>query len=152
MAAQTYSFLDVHAAIAGPGGGFSLNNGAAEEGISVAFNEDKNTMLTGADGQTMHSLKATKSGRISVRLLKTSPVNAQLTALYNFQSGSSSTWGQNTMTVVDVARGDIYTCQNVAFKKHPDNVYGKEGNMLVWDFDVGVMDPLLGTGTPSIAG
>ena len=88
----TYSFLDVTASIAGPGGNFSLGNGSgnSEEGITVTMTEDKNTMTIGADGSAMHSLHAGKSGTVSVRLLKTSPVNKQLMTLYNYQTTARS--------------------------------------------------------------
>src|SRR5882724_1438268 len=96
---QTYSFLDTVMAINGPGGAFSIRDGAAKEGFTVDFTEDKNTMTVGADGEAMHSLKATKGGTITLRLLKTSPTNALLGALYNFQTASSATHGQNTIVI-----------------------------------------------------
>lgn len=150
MPTQTYSFADVHMAITGPGGALSLTNGTAEEGITVEYVDDKNNMTIGASGETMHSLRMSKAGRATLRLLKTSQLNALLTALYNFQSQSGATWGQNTITLSDIARGDVYTFQNCAFRKFPDNTYAKDGGVLVWAFDVGVMDPLLGQGSPSI--
>lgn len=148
--AQTYSFLDVHVAINGPGGAFSIRDGAAKEGVTTDMVEDKNTMTIGAAGDAMHSLKATKAGHITLRLLKTSPVNFLLAALYNFQSSSAATWGQNTIVLSDIARGDVYTCQQAAFKKFPNNSYAEEGGTIEWEFDVAVMDPLLGIGTPAI--
>ena len=49
---NTYSFLDVNAGIVGPGGAFSLGNGAgvSDEGITVAASEDIGAMTIGADG------------------------------------------------------------------------------------------------------
>ena len=145
---STYSFLDVNASISGPGGSFRLGSGtgAAEEGITVAMTEEKNTMTVGADGKVMHSLHAGKSGKVTVRLLKTSPVNAQLSQLYQLQAQSSAVWGVNTMTVNDVARGDVVSCRDVAFAKHPDLVYAKDGNVNEWEFMAGYIDQLLGSG------
>lgn len=93
---STYSFLDVSANITGVGGSIDLGNGAAtsDEGIVVAMGGDKNTMVTGADGEGMHSLHADKSGTITVNLLKTSPTNAKLSVMYNAQSLSSATGQQ----------------------------------------------------------
>jgi hypothetical protein len=146
----TYSFLNVAATITGPGGSFSLGSGSgdAEEGITVAMVDDKDAMTTGADGSIMHSLRASNSGRLSVRLLKTSPVNALLSALYNYQRTSSSYWGQNVLVVSDVARGDVVTGSQIAFTKQPDIVYAKDGNMNEWTFQ-GVVNEFLGTGQPS---
>jgi hypothetical protein len=110
--------------------------------------DDKDKMDVGADGAIMHSLRASNAGRITVRLLKTSPVNAQLNALYNFQRMNPSAWGQNVLVVSDVARGDVVTGTVMAFVKQSDLVYAKDGNMNEWMFAGSVLE-LLGVGTPS---
>lgn len=143
-----YSFLDVNASIDGPGGNFSLKGGNAEEGISIESAGDLNTMTTGADGTAMHSLSAQTSGTVTVRLLKTSPLNAQLMTMCNYQRASSARHGQNTITVRDSARGDLITCSQVAFKKDPSLTYAKDGGLLEWAFDAGGITRILGTGTP----
>lgn len=147
----TYSFLDVAATLSGPGGSISLGAGAgnAEEGITAEFDEDADSMQKGADGSVVHSLHAIKSARVSVRLLKTSPTNSLLNALYNFQRSSSLFWGKNVLVISNPVTGDVYTCQQVAFVKHTGNAWQKDANFLEWDFNVGVMDPVLGSlGTP----
>ncbi len=144
----TYSFLDVQASITGPGGSFQLGagNANAEEGITVAMSGDKNTMTIGADGKPMHSLHADKSGMITVRLLKTSPANAKLSALYDLQTISSSAHGQNVISIRNPVSGDLITAQECAFKKLPDVNYGKEAGIQEWVFDAGVIDTTLGGG------
>jgi Protein of unknown function (DUF3277) len=144
----TYSFLNIAATIVGPGGSFPLGSGAgnAEEGISIEFTEDKDRLTIGADGSGMHSLNASNAGRILVRLLKTSPVNALLAQLYAFQKASALNWGQNVFVLTDLIRGDDYTCTDVAFAKFPRNDYGKEAGMLEWDFLSAQIDPVLGSG------
>jgi hypothetical protein len=153
MTQYSYSFLDVQATIAGPGGSFSMGNGAgiAEEGITVEFNEDKDTQTIGADGTPMHSLHAGKGGKITVRVLKTSPLNAQLSQLYAFQTSSSANHGQNVVTVDDPARGDSISARAVAFMKFPVVTYAKDGAMNEWSFNVGILDILLGSGAPAIS-
>lgn len=149
---STYSFLDVNAAISGPGGSFSIgsNSGAAEEGIDVEPSEDKNTMVIGADGSPMHSLHAGKPGKITIRLLKTSPFNRMLDQMYNFQAQSSANWGQNTLTIRDKARGDLVNGQQVAFKKRAALKFAKDANTNEWEFDVGVLNETLGSGAPAL--
>lgn len=144
----TYSFLDVHAALAGPGGIINLASGAgaAEEGITCEFTEDTGKLVVGADGSPMQTLNASKAGKITVRLLKTSPVNQLLQNLYNFQRLSSVNWGKNVLTLRDIARGDVYGAQFVAFVKPPANTYGKDAGMLEWEFLAGLMDVALGAG------
>jgi spore coat protein U-like protein len=104
-------------------------------------------MTIGADGTPMHSLHASKGGRARVTLLKTSPMNAALTLVYNLQRTSAQLWGQNLLVLTHTSLGDVYTCQSVAFTKFPSNDYGKEARFLVWEFNVGIIDPLLGLGT-----
>ena len=146
----SYSFMDVTATIDGEGGNFSIKDGAAEEGITVEPVGDKNVMTPGADGEVMHSLVASSASTVTVRLLKTSPVNQQLMAMYNYQTSSSARHGTNTITVRDAARGDLITVTNAAFKKVPSLTYAKEGGMNEWTFDGGKTNYVLGSGSPSI--
>lgn len=146
---STYSFVDVVAAITGPGGAFSIGSGSgnSEEGISIDNVEEKNAAVAGADGQIMHSLRASNLAKITVRLLKTSPVNALLANLYNFQKSSSGFWGQNNITVNNVITGDFENISIAAFNKPPPNQYAKDGTMMEWEF-VGNREMVLGIGIP----
>lgn len=101
-------------------------------------------MTVGADGSVMHSLKGDRSGTVTVRLLKTSTINAALQALYNYQTTSSSRHGQNTITIRDVARGDTITCQKVAFAKNASKTYAGDGGIMEWTFHAGTISALLG--------
>lgn len=143
---STYSFMDVQASITGPGGSFALGYGqaTAEEGISVQRAGDKNTMMIGSDGEGMNSLHADKSGTITLRYLKTAPINQKLMALYVAQSASASLWGQNVITVTQKAAGDVATGRSCAFKKAPDLNYRKDGDIVEWVFDVIKLDTMLG--------
>lgn len=147
----TYSFLDVNASLAGPGGNISLGAGAgnSEEGITVEMKEEKNLQTVGADGKIMNSLRASNAGRISIRLLKTSPVNAALSLMYNFQKSSSGVWGQNSLVVSDVARGDVVSATEVAFTRQANLTYAKDGNMNEWIFE-GSVEEILGAGVPDV--
>lgn len=142
-----YSFLDVNATLVGAGAVIDLGAGSAnaEEGISTSMVDDKNTMTIGADGEGMHSLHAGKSGTVTVRLLKTSPQNAKLMALYDAQSLSSSLWGMNVITITNSASGDAIGCRSCAFKKRPDLNYKKDGDIVEWVFDSVKIDAILGT-------
>ncbi|MFS7219869.1 DUF3277 family protein [Rahnella inusitata] len=142
----TYSFMDVSASMTGPTGIIDLGYGAAnaEEGITVAMAEAKNTMTVGADGEVMHSLHAGKAGTVTVTLLKTSPVNKKLSLAYNAQSQSSALWGNNVFVVRNSASGDLVTIRSAAFQKQPDFANAKDGGTVAWVFDGGKVDELLG--------
>lgn len=145
---NTYSFLDVQASIVGPGGGFALGSGsgAAEEGITIEPTSEIDIMTIGADGSPMHNLSADKSGKMTIRLLKTSPTNALLSAMLAFQRGSSANHGQNTLTVTNTNSGDVISGQLVAFAKVPAINYAKEGKFNEWEFNAGIIDVALGAG------
>lgn len=147
MPQAAYSFANVQASIIGPGGQFSLGAGvgAAEEGISVEMAEEKGVTTPGADGQLMQTLRMSNVGRVTVRLLKTSPTNAQLMAMYNLQRSLSSLWGQNIIAVSDTARGDVITATQLSFTKPPNITYSKDANTNEWVF-TGNVEMLLGTG------
>ena len=146
----TYSFQDIVAAISGVGGSINLAAGAgvAEEGITIESMEDKSVMTIGADGAGMHSLVANEASSVTIRLLKTSPVNKQLQEMYNQQTKSSANHGKNTITVRDAVRGDNITLTEVAFKKRPTVTYAKEGGLMEWTFDAIKTTAVLGSGTP----
>lgn len=149
----TYSFKDVKASISGPGGaGIPLGDGAgaSEEGITVSMTEEKTTSVVGADGALMHSLHAGNMGSMTVRLLKTSPVNAQLSQLYNAQQQSSALWGLNVIMITNPATGDVVTGTQMAFVKQPDLAYAKDGNNNEWEFR-GLVTQVLGSGQPVAA-
>jgi hypothetical protein len=148
----TYSFLNVQASVVGPGLNAQIGStsGAAKDGLSAAFDEDKVTITTGADGSIMTSLRATQTGRVTIRLLKTSPMNNVLNTAYNFQRANAANTGQNTLRVVDKARGDVVSGAQMSFLKHPDNSWSEEGNVLEWTF-VGIITEVLGAGTPDLS-
>ena len=145
---MTYSFLNINCTIAGPGGILNLAAGAAaaEEGITIEAVEDKNVMTIGADGKGQHSLIASDAVTLTVRLLKTSPLNEGLMKMYNAQSVTSSLWGVNTFTIVDSVRNDYTVIQQAAFKKRPTLTYAKEAGIMEWVFDGIAANSLLGSG------
>jgi len=144
---KTYSFMDVQATFVGPPAfNFDMGYGAAigEEGISIAMVDDKNTMMIGADGEGMHSLHAGKAGTITVRTLKTSPLNQKLALAYAAQTGVASLHGQNVIVIRQSDAGDNIVARDCAFKKWPDLKYAKDGDVLEWVFDSIKIDGLLG--------
>jgi hypothetical protein len=149
---STYSFLSVAASVVGPGlnAQIGATSGAAKDGLSTSFDEDKTKITTGADGSIMTTLNASQTGKITVRLLKTSPLNAILSAAYNFQRVSAANTGQNLVRVVDKARGDVVTGRQMSFLKFPDNSWGEEGPILEWTFQ-GIVNETLGAGIPDLS-
>ena len=105
---HSYSFLDVQASIYGPGGNVSLAGdeaGVEQGGITVTPAGERSKMTVGADGSVMHSLLGDKSGTVSVKLLKTSSVNAALQIMYNLQP---TTGAQHGMQTLETALANLY--------------------------------------------
>jgi hypothetical protein len=145
--AYVYSFLDVQATLTAPTASIRLGeNGVAREGIRVAMIDEKDRMQIGADGTGMHTLSASRAGCVTVFLQKASPVNAQLSTLYNYQSTSAANWGNIQITITNPVSGDNITCTEGAFVKRPDVIYDGEGPMLAWAFNFVSVQQVLGNG------
>lgn len=144
---STWSFMDTNATFVSDDGTIDLGYGAAvaEEGITVAMLDNKNSMTIGADGEGMHSLHASRAGTITVRLLKTSPANAKLMNVYNVQQQSAKKWGRNSFTLNNDAAGDNVTGHKLAFQKVPDYTAAKDGQTVDWVFDAIKIDMKLGS-------
>jgi hypothetical protein len=143
----TYSFLDVQCTLLANSMGITLSeNGIAEEGLVYRMAGPKNTRTMGADGSGMMGLHASNAGDVTVNLLKASPVNAQLNALYRFQQSSGAFWGNIQITINSPVFGDNIVCNIGAFSKHADVVYDVPGRFLVWEFQFISIIPLLGNG------
>lgn len=142
----TYSFLDVNCVLTGTGGSANLANsaGAAEEGIKITPIGEKNVMTVGADGSFMHSLLASTASKVEVSLLKTSPMNALLMAMYNVQTNVSSLHGKNVIALTILQTGEAVMLTGVAFNSIPDMEYAKEGKTVVWKFDCGKTTAVMG--------
>ena len=147
----TYSFLDVNVAITDPAGSFNISpgGGIAEEGVTVAMEGDKTTVVVGCDGTPMTSLHAAQNGTVSVRLQKTSPTNYLMSTLYAQTTGSSANSGNSTITIRNPTRGDTIVCLGCSIKKFPDNINAREGGMLDWVFNAGIINMILGDGSPN---
>lgn len=143
-----YAFANINGAITGPNGAFSFGFGAGidDGGITAEMSDAKVVMTAGADGKPMATLHSSKLGKIVVRVQKTSPLNAFLSALYNADTSSPSQIAQNTIVVTDLGGLDVISGQSCAIEKLPNVTYGKEGPANEWSFVVGQLDMLLGGG------
>lgn len=142
-----YSFADVTLAVAGPNNLNAYITGEAEEGFSIEFEGQKNTMMVGAGGDVMHSLRVAQPGRLLIRVLKTSSSNKILSDAWIYQVGSAATHGKMTWTVTDAANADLWVLTGVAFNNHTNGAWATVGNAQEWTLDCGRITPKLGAGT-----
>ena len=146
-----YSFLSLQGAISGPGGSFNIaaGSGTAEEGITTSMVDEKGITTPGADGTLMQTLRASQVGKVTIRVLKTSLLNAQLSQMLNLQKGNPALWGQNVISLADVNRGDTSSLTQGSFVKKPDVTWDKDGKMNEWEF-IGNLEESLGAGVPDV--
>lgn len=155
MTINTYSFANINGTLIGPGGSIRFGYGAGidEGGITSEMIGPKTLMKVGADGRPMHSLVASNAARITVRTLKTSPVNKKFADMYNFQKApSGQNWGQNIIHIQDVARGDVLDATDMAFEKPPTITYNMDAGQagMEWVF-LGILPSMvLGYGIPNV--
>ncbi len=142
---STYSFLDVHATYVGLRGVVDLGAGSGNsaEGITIERANDKATMTIGADGSGMHNLMGDKSGRITVRLLKTSPTNKLLAQIYNATTLNSNVYGNDTITVYNSKTGETHTATGVGLARFPTSNNATEGGIQEWVFNCLEIDSIL---------
>lgn len=148
-----YSFINISATLSGPGYSINLGYGSgnSEGGITIEPVQDSNTMVIGIDGSGMHILSANTASTFTVSLLKTAPTNAELQRAYNSQINSTLLYGQSTLVLRDVVRGDYIELGQVAFKRRPSNGYSENNNNFQeWMFDAITTTQILGVGTPAI--
>lgn len=150
-----YAFQDVRGAIVGPfiSQAIGAGSGNAEGGIEIEMADDKNTLTMGIDGTGQHNLHAARNGTITIRVLKTAPLNAILQKAYDQQTGpaASAYHGQNTLSVYNVLSGDNITALECAFKKFPRNQYDKDGPVMEWVWDCVLITTEFGLGGPAFS-
>jgi hypothetical protein len=146
----TYSFLDVVVGYSGPAGSFDFSEGGiSEEGVTVDFDEDKVSKTNGADGSWMYSLHAGMPGSIAIRLFKTSPLNAVMSRIFNFDTRSSANTGKGVITVRNPVSGDTFQAVGCALRRMPANANAKDGGMNEWVFMAGFIGGHLGDWEPT---
>ncbi len=146
ISAGAYSFADCNCSIKGPGNLNASTTGEAEEGYSIEFEGDKDTMVAGAGGAVMHSLRVAQPGRLMLRLWKTSAFNKIMADAYNYQTASAATHGRMVIIIDDFVRGDRIECFAAAFVRHPNINFGIQGGTQEWTFNCGYISPRLGAG------
>lgn len=142
---SVYSFLDVDLTLTGPYGIVELGagNGNAQEGITIERSNDKANMTIGADGSGMHNLQGDNSGKITVRLLKTSAKNKQLSIAYNVETVSSSLYGQGVAVFRNTHTGETHTASGVGVVRFPTSANANDGGVNEWVFNAIEIDSFL---------
>lgn len=137
----SYSPLDVHATIVGPGGVINLGigSGLAKDGISYSKAEATNVMEVGLDGSVCHNKSESTAGTITFTFLGISDANLLIQALYNFQEKlpGSVNHGKNTITLHLSSTGKTIIGTECAFQNESSGGFKDQIENTTWTFDCG---------------
>jgi hypothetical protein len=143
-----YSLSDISASFKGNGGSFPIGgeSSLADEGVKITQVNPANVMKSGTGKSFVHSRVVSSSATVTFEFLKNSAVHSQFATVYNLQLLTGLGWGENIITLDSKSSGDSWTFVGVAFQKRPDVSYTKEAENIIWTFDVGSCEGLLGSG------
>lgn len=127
--------------------GFELTHfGSDDDVVKFERLSDNVTYKTGADGKTIISFSADKSGKCTIKLQATSPGNAYLMGLANLQGGGPVTFVPVQVSWQDIYRKDVASGVPGCIVKIPDFARGMDntGNDMEWVFFFERYDLLIG--------
>ena len=117
-------------------GGVVLTGFAPGSKVRVTFNEDRNTIQVGSDGEASRSRSNNKSGRIEFILLQTSLSNATLAAL---ALADDVTPGGAAVPIIvkDLNGGSVHNANVAVLVKRPDAEYTDTAGERSWMWETG---------------
>lgn len=115
---------------------FPVNQGAAEDGIlKVTEADDAFKAKVGADGTVVRSQTGNQLFKATLKLLYTSAINAELSALHVADRLSTNGTGVGPFLLKDNNGSTVFEATSAWITKWPDFEIGKEVGMLEWPID-----------------
>ncbi len=139
MAVKNYDFKQIAVIL----GGFPIQ-GFAEDGLTVAFDEDSFMLNTGADGEQTRSRSNNESALITLRLMQTSESNAVLNNFY--QADKAGGTGKFAFLIKDLNGSELHAAEEAWVQKPPEAAFGKESATREWTIRCGRMTSIFGAG------
>ncbi len=137
MTVKSYDPKSVYVSYAG-----NLLTGYADgDFISAKRNTDNQSLVIGADGDGCFVKNNDKSGEVTLTLLRSSPSNDILSALYKVQE---LTPVPQPLFAKDGLGTSIVSSAKALIKKIPDLTFSKEMNTAEWVFVVADLDIFVG--------
>lgn len=121
-----------------------VNGFSDGDAIMAERYEDNTSMKVGIDGQVGRARNANKTGFFTFKLLPTSSVNAQLSALFALDNLSSDAGVVLPIAIYDGSGADLAVATQAWLKKMPSLTKGKEVGENEWVFDAADMKIFLG--------
>ena len=114
--------------------GVTLSGFSDGDMIIARRSEDMSFMRVGGDGSVARARNANKTGEFEFRLLQTSNVNAQLSALFAIDNLGNDGVIDVPITIADLSGFSLCTATSAWLKSIPEGTFGKEISERVWIF------------------
>lgn len=142
MSFATYDFSQVNVIVGGvPISGFS--DGAA---VTVDFDEQQFTKVTGADGLTTRSKSNNYAGSITLSMQQSSSSNDYLSSLWSADRLNNA--GVVPVLIKDQSGRTLWTAENAWVQGLPSQEFGKELASREWVLDCDALTGFLGGNQP----
>ena len=119
-------------------GSVLINSGYADgEFLTIEMDSDTSVDVAGTDGEVCVSRTNDRRATITVKLLQSSKINDQLSALYNlFVNNYSSGGGIVPLMIKDLNGNSVYTAAHAWISKPPDVSYDRSATSREWTIRV----------------
>lgn len=135
MAFATYDFSQVNVIL----GGVPVTGFADGSSVTVEFDEQQFTKVTGSDGLTTRSKTNNYAGNVTLTLQQTSKSNDALGVLWNADRLNNN--GVVPLLIKDNSGRTLWTAKNAWIQQMPSQDFGKESTDRAWVLDC---DALIG--------
>jgi len=142
MAFTTYNVNRVAVIV----GGVPMEGFADGSRVTVEFDEDQYTKVTGSDGLTTRSKSNNYAGIVTITLQQSSRSNDFLSGLWNADRVNDA--GVVPILIKDDSGRTLWTSEHAWVKKMPDQEFGKESSDREWALDTGKLVGIAGGNQP----
>lgn len=140
MTTKNYASNEVSLSLAGR----DLNEGrASDEFATIAWNSELYTTKVGADGMVVRAKSNDFTAKVTLKMLRSSPVHRTLTALYLLSRDSTNGDDMGVFQARDRNDGLEYKSEKSWVSKHPDLSFGAEAGEVSWEITCGDLRPVV---------
>ena len=144
MSFATYDFSQVNVIL----GGVPITGFADGTSVTVEFDEEQFTKVTGADGLTTRSKSNNYAGSVTLTLQQTSKSNDELSALWNADRINNN--GVVPLLIKDNSGRTLWAAENAWVQQMPTQEFGKELADREWVLDCSALTGLAGGNQPLV--
>lgn len=126
---NTYSAEEISIVL----GGIAITGGRGTDTfLSIAYNEEMYTLAVGVGNDSTRSKTNNRSAQLTITLMYNSPVNTELSALFNLDANSPGGAGVVPFFCRDNNGDTLLSAKNCWIMKMPDFELGRESGEVEW--------------------